>query len=668
MAQQIAESIETSMEPFPAPIPDGVVPSVPTAIVVEGPVASGKTQKLAERVCGLLKDGADPGDILVFCATPDACAAFARRLSGLLDQPSPIAPITTREWCLDLFAQPGPRAATGRGGRLLAPFEVNFLLEDLKISGVKPHRIREMIKFFDKSVTELCDWEDGWLITEEERLVYGLIQDNLRFTGGMLEAEVANVAVRYLKDDPAARARAQVAHVLVDDYQMLSRASQVLASYLAAESIAVAANRNACIEVFDSYPYGKGLDEFNEANPGAEQVALDQVFACEDAVRAARALEENSVCEDGRACLPEVLFHRRHGDGAAAKGKPQDLAGKAKVEFVETEGPAQEMGEVVGIVREALADGSLPQDVAVVVPNRTWRSAATLALKRAGIAASGPTSPKAISGDPRDLARCASERVLVALFLAADPHDRVAWRAWCGFGEHFTSSSAWKVLREALAGKEVTAQAAIRALEQAAGEEVARQKELDHVKNAIFAGQDLVKAVRDLRGDDLLAAIADRLGVDTGKLSVVRALVAVEPGGAGGPSAQDMAKTARSRLLAPRVEDADAVRVLSLSELAGLSPDVLVLSGFVDGFFPRRGVLDREAMVEEDAEKQMRKDVALLANAIGKPRKRLVATAFKEIGLMNAERLDLRINRVLVREGTRMARAQRSFYLDLIEG
>lgn len=100
-------------------------------------------------------------------------------------------------------------------------------MEDMKTCGLKNRRLKEMLKFFYRSWTELVEDADGnadWLLAGEEADVHGLLKGILDFTGGILEPELSALAVRYLLADGEALAGAQRAHVLVDDYQMLSRA------------------------------------------------------------------------------------------------------------------------------------------------------------------------------------------------------------------------------------------------------------------------------------------------------------------------------------------------------------------------------------------------------------------------------------------------------------
>ena len=45
---------------------------------------------------------------------------------------------------------------TGREPRLLLNYELNALMEDMKTSGLRPGRLKEMLKFFYRGWTELA--------------------------------------------------------------------------------------------------------------------------------------------------------------------------------------------------------------------------------------------------------------------------------------------------------------------------------------------------------------------------------------------------------------------------------------------------------------------------------------------------------------------------------
>ncbi|WP_417003884.1 UvrD-helicase domain-containing protein, partial [Adlercreutzia equolifaciens] len=282
----------------------------PTATLIEGGVGCGKTAALVARASELLEGGAAPEDILVLAATPDAARALDARLAEAVgERAGAIEVACARDVALGLLASEEGRAFSGRAGRLVTPVELGFILEDMKVGGLKQRRLREMLKFFYRNETELAggaDDDDGWLIPGEEGDTHALLRAVLHFTGGILEPEASAMAVRFLLASPEALAGAQRPHVLVDDYQMYSRASQHLANLIARDSITVAADPTAVAEVFESYPYGEGVGEFTQANEGCERIVLATSRACPAAARAASRLR--TALDAGAAAL---------GDGAA---------------------------------------------------------------------------------------------------------------------------------------------------------------------------------------------------------------------------------------------------------------------------------------------------------------------------------------------------------------
>ncbi len=237
--------------------------------------------------------------------------------------------------------------------------ELGFILEDMKVGGLKQRRLREMLKFFYRNETELAggaDDDDGWLIPGEEGDTHALLRAVLHFTGGILEPEASAMAVRFLLASPEALAGAQRPHVLVDDYQMYSRASQHLTNLIARDSITVAADPTAVAEVFESYPYGEGVGEFTQANEGCERIVLATSRACPAAARAASRLR--TALDAGAAAL---------GDGAApvalAAPSAPDRAAAASFTALEAADPAAEMDAVADAVQAALEAGADPTSV-----------------------------------------------------------------------------------------------------------------------------------------------------------------------------------------------------------------------------------------------------------------------------------------------------------------
>ena len=491
--------------------------STPTATLIEGGVGCGKTTALVARVAALLEDGATPENMLVLAATPDAARVLGARLTEAAGERGNAIEVTcARDVALGLLASEEGRAFSGRAGRLVTPLELGFIMEDMKTSGLKQRRLREMLKFFYRNWTELAggaEDDDGWLIPGEEADVHALLKDVLHFTGGILEPEASAMAVRFLLARPDALADVQRSYVLVDDYQMHSRASQHLANLLARDSITVAADPTAVVEVFDSYPYGEGIGEFTQANDGCERIVLNESHTCAAAARAASRL---------RASL----------DAGAA---PSDTETEdASFTALEAADPVAEMAAVADAVQAALEAGTNPSSIYILAFHPAWERCIARALEARGIAAALPIRGRVAAGDYRDLDRCAPARLLTALALVADPTDALAWRAWCGFGDYLANSVAFADMR---AEGETQGKGLVAMLEEvavAAPEEGFPGTGIGRILDAYRAGRALVERLQGLEGNELIGALADALDLSAEErertVQLASALTAPEPG------------------------------------------------------------------------------------------------------------------------------------------
>ena len=629
--------------------------STPTATLIESGVGCGKTAALIARVAALLEDGAAPENMLVLAATPDAARVLGARLTEAAGERGNAIEVTcARDVALGLLASEEGRAFSGRAGRLVTPLELGFIMEDMKTSGLKQRRLREMLKFFYRNWTELAgdaEDDDGWLIPGEEADVHALLKDVLHFTGGILEPEASAMAVRFLLARPDALADVQRSYVLVDDYQMHSRASQHLANLLARDSITVAADPTAVVEVFDSYPYGEGIGEFTQANDGCERIVLNESHTCAAAARAASRL---------RASL----------DAGAA---PSDTETEdASFTALEAADPVAEMAAVADAVQAALEAGTNPSSIYILAFHPAWERRIARALEARDIAATLPIRGRVAAGDYRDLDRCAPARLLTALALVADPTDALAWRAWCGFGDYLANSPAFADMRTE---GETQGKGLVAMLEEvavAAPEEGFPGTGIGRVLDAYRAGCALVERSQGLEGNELIGALADALNLSAEEcertMQLASALTAPEPSVNAPCDARAMIARARQRMNAPVFETTeDHVLIGDSAHLTGLTPATLVLCGFVNGFFPIRDYFDATVTTPDKQKLVRATDTRRLYTAAGKATQRLIASWFTSIGLVEAETLKLEIGRVKLRRGERIAVTAPSIYLAEID-
>ena len=93
-----------------------------------------------------------------------------------------VAVTTPRALALDVMGDAEAIRWSGREPRLLTDYEKLFLLEDMKVSGLRPKRLREMLKFFYRSWTGLADDDENWLLAGGNRTSTRLVKANLAFT------------------------------------------------------------------------------------------------------------------------------------------------------------------------------------------------------------------------------------------------------------------------------------------------------------------------------------------------------------------------------------------------------------------------------------------------------------------------------------------------------
>lgn len=675
-----------------------------------GKVASGKTEALVHRVVEYLSGQLSAKSVLVLAASPDAAETLKRHLAAALDIPANtlgeqgVRVSTPRAIALEVLGNPKAQAACGRKPRLLLPFEENILLEDVKASGLRPKRLREMLKFFYRSWTELADDEPSWLVSEEEVQVHSLLKECLAFTGGILPNELSNLAVKWLRTDETARKAASYDLVLVDDYQLLSLASQVLAGLLAREGLVVTGDMQATSEVFEEYPYAAGLIEFAQAD-GVQTVQLDACWnstavqaCCENLIGTAQTHEQESrdLAGTGENGEREArAFAGANNESAQTSVTSQAgyspaavVEASAHAAYAETapvENPARnaralsfptaeaEIAHVAQHIADAIEKGAQPSDFYLAVPNGVWAKSLNRSLEARGISTAQRPSARMLSGDSRDLRRCKTSRLVTLLALAADPHDMLAWRSWCGFGDWLTHNPGFAALRryaaqQGLAPYDALATvAADNPCREALGElDAAEQASLERISQAFKTGQAALMQLEGLVGRQLIDAAWELLdceqhaqettaGQGGVPADLLRLLDVENP-----KLAHDAASLVDRLLMAlnePRFPLAqNVVRIGDLAASHGSSYRTVVLSGFVNGFIPKHAYFDPVKTPLDRMGLLYGTDARRVYQAAGCAREELLVTAFTQMDALQAERLDLKVDRVFMREGKRLAR------------
>lgn len=605
-----------------------------TAKIV-GPARSGKTEALLRRAAAAVAAGCAPEDILIETSTAEAARVARRRLvdtlaaAGVQDVEDIAGRITVacaQQVCLAVLEAPETRAATGRTPRVLAPFEYNFFLEDMKTLGTPARRLRSELGHIKQQWCALVPEED-WAVGEEKD-VLDLAHRLLSATNAMLEDEVAYLCGRYLQSDAGAGARQRFALVLADDFQNLSAAQQTCLCLLARDQLIVAGNPDETVRVATSFPAPEGFATFDTLRRNVTVFTLDTAFgnpnvtAFCDAV--ARAGNDGALAADQR------------------EGTIRDIA------TVKWNTPDEEFNGLTRYLFAVNADDpeAAQSGICVVAPNKQWAHAFEQMLVRRGFTVSSLGFER-LAGDPRDTNRARALVAYTSLNLLADPDDLFAWRAWVGFGNYLTYSDGWHFLMdwcdEHNAG-------ILDALEAATAARTAGEAEpfprAERLAERYEAGRAMIAAYAGRRGHNLLAA----LGAD--KLRDFAALSATL---AGDEDAATLYAMIRETQFFPTHEaNVRAVRVSSYEQLCGCGYRALYVTGCVDGFMPARDAFE---VVSTDADRARVREADRRAFAAGvaKAEGALMLSTFSRAPLELAERTKMQVARVRMEDGERIA-------------
>jgi len=572
--------------------------------VLAGP-GTGKTFALMRRLARLLQEGAEPERLLVSTFTRTAASDLARELAALgIEGVRNVRAGTLHSLCFSILSRAEVLDLTGRVPRPLLDFESRFLLEDVK--GAQTGGIRQCekrLKAFNAAWARLQSDDPGWPTDEADRLFQQVLIAWLRFHEAMLIGELVPETLRYIRDNPASPFASMFDHVLVDEYQDLNRAEQVLLDLLAeAGKLAVIGDEDQSIYSF-KHAHPEGISTFHESHEGTAEDGLDECRRCPLlVVEMANALIKNNANRVERELVPR-----------AANPKGEVFVVQWRSMKDEAQGMAQ-------FVQERISAGEVEAGrVLVLAPRRQFGYAVRNALISVGVLAHSFFHEEAFDGDPKTLDKFAAQEAFTLLTLLAKRDDRVALRCWCGFGSPSLRSGAWARLRQHC---EQTGETPIAALQRLAAGELTLPNTYELV--ARFSQlTDSLELLKGLQGQ----ALVDTL-FPTGQdwVGPFRSLASAmerdefEPG--------ELRDFLRVGITQPELPtDVDYVRVMSLHKSKGLTADLVVVMACIEGLLPR---FDKD-LSSDEASRRLEEQRRLFYVAITRTRRALVLSSVTQL-------------------------------------
>lgn len=531
--------------------------------VLAGP-GTGKTFALMRRAARLLQEGASPNRMLVCTFTRTAARDLRTELSQLgIPGVDRVIAGTIHAFCFRLLSQADVLNLTRRNPRQLLNFEERFLSEDLEgddFGGIRQREIR--LKAFTAAWARLQSDEPGWPTDPVDRRFHAVLIGWLRFHEAMLVGELVPETLRYLRENPASWARRAFDHILVDEYQDLNRAEQALLDLLVGDgTLSIIGDEDQSIYAF-KHAHPEGISTFDDSHPGTYDIDLDECRRCpQRVITIANSLIENNSHRASRALRP--LPANPEGEIYVLQWRDMDEEAYGIAEFI----------------RRCIQLGSVEHGrILVLAPRRQFGYAIRDALNSIGVLAHSFFHEEALDGNPKRMQESAAQQAFTLLTLLANPGDRVALRCWCGFGSSSLRSGAWARLRQHC---EESGENPWIVLERLASGNLI----ISHTGDLINRFRDLqsrLTELSNLTGENLVDAL---FPLSEAQMLPFRSLATsireVDY------NAATLREAIRIGITQPDLPtDVDYVRVMSLHKSKGLTADLVIVVGCIEGLIP----------------------------------------------------------------------------------
>ena len=527
--------------------------------VLAGP-GTGKTFAMMRRVARLLEDGANPERILAVTFTRTAARDLKEQLSNLgIASAEDVRAVTLHSLCYSILAKEQFFDATGRKARPLLSFERDQLINDLSGDFQGKRNTKGLLEAYEAAWARYQFEEAGSPTESTDQEFQSALLDWLGFHRCMLIGELVPLTLLYARQNPALNLLPEFEHVLVDEYQDLNKADQMLVETLGQSgSFVVIGDDNQSIYSF-RYANPEGIRTFQDAHTGTTAFTIDECRRCPPNIV---NMSNSLISYDQRRSRDVPLT-------------PDNLRPHANIYIVQHQTVGEEVEGIADYVNHYLNvhTGINPGQVLVLATRRFIGNCIRDALISRRRNAQSYFSEDAVE-------KPAAAQGFCLLTLLVFPEDRAALRAWFGLGQTANGfSRQYARVREHAQNEGIEIREVLEQLEAGAitlaytAGIVARYSELKHRLNALssLTGLALVNALWPSNEEDSwqIRILAENLAVEHEEPSVLLDVL-------------------RHEVTQPDLPDSasDVIRVMSLHKSKGLTASLVVVTGCMSGALP----------------------------------------------------------------------------------
>jgi DNA helicase-2/ATP-dependent DNA helicase PcrA len=554
--------------------------------VMAGP-GTGKSFALKRRLTRLLEEGGNPKKILVVTFTRTAAADLVQEIAGLgVDGCEDIVASTLHSYCFRLLMKeavfefnsrtPRPLIAIAKAGVL--QFEAAPLLEDLnspETFGDKRNRTKR-IRAFEAQWARLQSDDPGWASDPVDAAFHAALLEWLQFHECMLIGELVPEALNFVRNNPASAALDPFNHVLVDEYQDLNKAEQVLIDHLAASgSLSIVGDVDQSIYSF-RYAHPDGIKEFHNSHTGTDDHLLVECRRCPRRV----------------VGIADHLIRRNYPPGTGQRLMARSANPEGKVHVVQWKSMDDEVAGVSRLVTKLInSHGYQPGDILVLCPRRLIGYDIRQKLLDANIPVHSFYHEEALEADE-------AREAFSFLTLVANQKDRVSLRHLLGCQSNSWLASQYKLIRQHCETNGAHPWDVLGQLE-------AGKLLLGRTSEIVTRFCQVKATLTDLQGLELTDLVDRLFPEDKDWAQVIRemSLLGIDDS----ESALDLLNHVRTKITQPEMPEAGAfARIMSLHKSKGLTAKAVIVCGCIEGLIPFRNADAPATEQQKNLEEQRR--------------------------------------------------------------
>ena len=576
--------------------------------VLAGP-GTGKTFAIMRRVSRLLEEGENPEDIFLVTFTRMAAKDLVRKVSELnIEGGNDLVAKTLHSFSFSMLQKEQVIEATHRTPRPLIKFEMKPLLHDLKhqeLCGIR--NLRENISAYESAWARLQRDEPGWAQSDEEKKFEQELISWLKFHRSMLIGELIPIALQYLRYNPKSLYRMRFKHVIVDEYQDLNKAEQVLIDFLAdGANLSIMGDDDQSIYGF-KYAHPDGIVNFGSSHPNTHDELLVDCRRCPKlVVRVAKELiSRNTRYPKELHEIPESV----NGEIGILQwsGQRKEAEGMAKIVKYYVENEEISPGEVLILAQR--------QNIANMISEE---------LQKLNLEVINHYNDDVFKGNS-----IAQERFTL-LNLAVNHEDRVALRWWLGQGSANWRAAPYSKLREHC---EQTGDSLNDALEKMRTGVLS----LDRCQPLIDKYSKLINIKANIEDKVGIELVDECFPEDMDECSQLReiALELVE----NGTSSEELLERLREELIRPDIpHERREINIMSLHKAKGLEADLVIIPSCIEGLIP----LIDETRTPSEQQKQLEENRRLFYVGITRAKKILILSSILRMAISQAKSMKIK--------------------------